>query len=91
MKATISITAEDADRYRVRVSDGTATEHVVTLTQADQERYAAEATPEKLLRRAFEFLLEREPKESILRKFALPEIERYFPDFAVWIRAESKE
>jgi hypothetical protein len=31
--------------------------------------------------RAFEFLLERESKESILGSFGLSVIGRYFPDF----------
>jgi len=30
---------------------------------------------------AFRFLLDREPKESILREFDLPVISRYFPEF----------
>ena len=30
---------------------------------------------------AFEFLLENEPKESILGRFELPLIGRYFPNF----------
>jgi len=34
-----------------------------------------------LLRLSFEFLLDREPKESILRRFELPVIARYFPEY----------
>ena len=37
--------------------------------------------PEKLIKKSFEFLLEREPKESILRKFNLREINGYFPEY----------
>ena len=37
--------------------------------------------PVDLVRRSFAFLLEREPKESILRSFDLPVIGRYFPDY----------
>ena len=33
------------------------------------------------MRCAFEFLLEREPKEFILSRFDLPVIGRYFPEF----------
>ena len=33
------------------------------------------------MRKSFEFLLEREPKESILRQFDLPLIGRYFPEY----------
>ncbi len=60
--------------------DGSA--HIVTvpkeywkkLTQGQEE-------PESLVRRSFEFLLAREPKESILREFELPVIQRYFPEY----------
>jgi hypothetical protein len=82
VNTTITITAEAANRYRVRVTDAaTATEHLVILTPDESRRYAPESTPEDLLLRSFEFLLERESKESILPKFALSDIERYFPDF----------
>ena len=36
---------------------------------------------EELVRRSFEFLLEREPKESILSRFDLTVISRYFPEY----------
>jgi hypothetical protein len=39
------------------------------------------ASPEDLVRRSFAFLLRREPKESILRRFDLPLIGRYFPEW----------
>lgn len=82
MKTTIAITVEAADRYRVRLSDAaTSTQHLVVLTPDENRRYAPESKPEDLLARSFEFLLERESKESILPRFALSDIERYFPDF----------
>ena len=40
-----------------------------------------EAAVEDLVRRSFEFLLEREPPSSILPRFDLSVIERYFPDY----------
>ena len=49
-------------------------------------RFAPGHTVERLLRASFEFLLEREPKESILRRFDLPAIERYFPEYPRAIR-----
>ena len=78
-----SITKLSDSKYRVTVEqDGSKTTHEVTVTAADVERYAPGATPEALLAASFEFLLEREPKESILRRFELPVIERYFPEYA---------
>ena len=38
-------------------------------------------SPAATVRRAFEFLLEREPPSSILRRFALEDIGSYFPEF----------
>jgi hypothetical protein len=37
--------------------------------------------PERVLDAAFRFLLDREPKESILRRFDVEIIGRYFPEF----------
>ena len=42
-------------------------------------------SPAELIKRSFEFLLEREPKESILKHFDLPTIYKYFPEFEVEI------
>jgi len=73
-------------RVRIDVDGRPLTEHTVTVTEADKERLAPQSTVEDLVTRSFEFLLEREPPTSILRTFALPEIERYFPDFPRTIR-----
>ncbi len=37
--------------------------------------------PEEFIRACFDFLLEREPKESILRSFDVSQIATYFPEF----------
>ena len=61
---------------------GSETRHSVTLTRADFQRLTSgAATPDGLVRRSFEFLLEREPRESILKSFSLPDIGRYFPEY----------
>jgi hypothetical protein len=69
--------------YCVRVIEGASeSTHRVTVKPADFERLAAgKAAPEELVRRSFEFLLERESKESILTSFDLPLIARYFPEY----------
>ena len=38
-------------------------------------------TPEHRIKAAFQFLVDREPKESILQRFDLAVISRYFPEF----------
>src|SRR5689334_17531903 len=77
------VTAADGWLCQVTVGDGgSETRHSVTLTRTDFQRLTTSGgTPQALVKRSFEFLLVREPKESILRAFALPEIGRYFPDF----------
>ena len=78
------VTATDGWLCQVTVADhGSESRHSVTFTRADFQRLASSGgTPESLVRRSFEFLLQREPKESILKSFALPDIGRYFPEFA---------
>jgi hypothetical protein len=61
---------------------GDATRHIVSVDRADLERLApGVASPDDLVQRSFEFLLTREPMESILREFKLPVIGRYFPEY----------
>ena len=80
--AQISIAQHDGSRYLVTVTEGgRSTTHEVTVWPSDVARYAPGATPEALLRASFEFLLAREPKESILRRFDLAIIEQYFPEY----------
>jgi hypothetical protein len=59
----------------------TVTDHVVEATRSDLVRLAPSSSVEDLVKRSFEFLLEREPPESILRRFGLSDIERYFPEY----------
>lgn len=65
--------------------DAAATTHEVEVTDEDASRLAPDAEVQQLVEASFDFLLEREPRESILRRFALPEIERYFPEYATEI------
>jgi hypothetical protein len=63
---------------------GERTEHSVTVSADDLQRWGngtAKADVEDLVRRSFDFLLEREPPSSILRTFDLSVIERYFPEY----------
>lgn len=82
-KPQISVESSGGAVYRVIVTQGRSeTRHEVTVTAQDVARYAPGSTPERLLEASFEFLLEREPASSILPRFALPVIERYFPEYA---------
>ena len=85
--ATISVVSIGESRYRVTVDEGgTRTEHDVTASDVDVARYGAGAPSARVIEASFEFLLAREPKESILRRFDLAVIERYFPDYPQKIR-----
>jgi hypothetical protein len=54
----------------------------VTLRAEQHKKLSGgKASPEDLIKLSFEFLLEREPKESILSRFELPVIARYFPEY----------
>ena len=76
--------ATDADGYRciVDVSDGTGTSHhLVRVSGKDYDRWGRGRSAQQLVVDSFVFLLEREPKESILKAFDLSVIKRYFPDY----------
>jgi len=75
--------SDDPYEFNVTVRErGTETRHRVTMADATYSQLAGErATPERVIEAAFEFLLEREPKESILSSFDVTVISRYFPSF----------
>lgn len=74
----------------VIVGDDTrATKHAVTVSQDVLARLApGQYDPERLVVASFEYLLAREPRESILPSFDLPVIERYFPGYEAEIRRQ---
>ena len=49
--------------------DPAATEHTVEVDRMTLDDLAPGATPEELVRESFAYLLEREPRESIMRAF----------------------
>ena len=83
MTATLRVEKLKEGQFRVTVSDARShSSHVVTVTKDYYEKLTAEkVSPEELVRVSFEFLLQREPKESILRAFDLTVIREYFPEY----------
>ena len=73
----------DPMAFDVTVREGGGeSRHRVTMTKETHRRLGGgEATPERCLDAAFRFLLDREPKESILGRFDVTVISRYFPEF----------
>jgi hypothetical protein len=83
MNAKVEIEQIAPEEFNVRVVEGTTeTRHVVTMKTSEYERITGKkVTPVELVRRAFEFLLQRERKEQILAKFDLTIIGIYFAEF----------
>jgi hypothetical protein len=81
MGQQISVSRLDDTTYEVAVSGGTPTTHVVTVQPDYARKVGGASAPEELLRASFEFLLVREPNTSILRRFDLPVIGHYFPEY----------
>jgi hypothetical protein len=70
--------------FTVTVKEGSSeTVHQVTLSQATYQKLAGggKVSAADCVHAAFEFLLAREAKESILKQFDIAVISHYFPTF----------
>jgi hypothetical protein len=86
MAANIEVTrkqAADPLQFEVVVKEGRSeSRHLVTMSVAQCERLTKGGrAPEACIEAAFRFLLDREAKESILARFDVSVISRYFPEF----------
>lgn len=78
----IEVAKKDSKTFEVTVRSKTTTTHTVTLKQDYyRELTGGKVSPETLIEKSFEFLLERESNTSILSRFDLPVIGRYFPEY----------
>ena len=86
--ADIRIVEIDSSTYQVTVVAQTTSVHTVTV-QADyaQQLVSGGISHAELIKKSFDFLLQREPNTSILRSFDLSVISRYFPEFEREIKA----
>lgn len=75
--------SEDSTVFSVGVTESdSSSKHRVTLADADYEKLVPKGVErEDLVEESFRFLLEREPKESILSSFDLTVIGNYFPEY----------
>lgn len=75
--------SDDPLSFEVVVREGSGeTTHRVTLSKDLCTRLTGNRfTPEQCIEGSFRFLLDREPKESILRSFDVAVIPRYFPEY----------
>lgn len=78
----ITVNPIDSTTFEVVVETGTTTTHRVSLKPSYYEKLTDKrVTPEVLVEKSFEFLLDRESNTSILRSFDLPVIGQYFPEY----------
>ncbi|MFQ6022284.1 MAG: hypothetical protein ACE5NW_06145 [Acidiferrobacterales bacterium] len=83
----INVETIDSRTFKVVVKAARTTTHTVTVSpDYYQKLTGGRASAEALVRKSFEFLLEREPNTSILGSFDLPVIGRYFPEYESTIK-----
>ena len=85
MEISVStVPSKDGWTFGVQIAETNGqTRHTVTLSQEDFQRLTngKDTTPEVLVKRSFEFLLERGAKQHIQRQFELATISRLFPEY----------
>lgn len=84
----IDVQTIDDNTFEVTVEEGGGTtKHTVTVDDEYYEKLTGgQISKEELVKRSFEFLLEREPRESIFSQFTLQTITSYFPSYESEIR-----
>ena len=76
------ITELSKDKFEITVNADQITKHVVSVTdQMLLKLTNNKISKEELLNFSFNFLLEREPNTSILSKFDIIVISKYFPEY----------
>ena len=84
----ITVNKINETTFKVSVEESTTTSHTVTVTTSYYKKLTnGKVSTEALVKKSFEFLLEREPNTSILRSFELSVISRYFPEYEETIKA----
>jgi hypothetical protein len=78
-------------RYHVEVTEsdgsGSQTRHKVTMDKQYYEKISNGIVgPEDFVKKSFQFLLERENKDAILREFDIKHIREYFPEYEYEIK-----
>ncbi len=76
------VEAHQGWRYTIRLTQGQQVRrYEVTLSWVEHDLWShGRVPPEKVVRAAMKFLLEREPAQAIMNKFDCAVIRRYFPE-----------
>ncbi len=88
----VLVTPQSEGSFRVEVKGprGSTTHTVEVPAGMADELGWGDAAEAELVRESFAFLLEREPPTSILSRFSLDAIGRYFPEYPTEIRGRHK-
>jgi hypothetical protein len=83
----IKVDKQDENTFQVTVDEnGSRSTHTVTVEDKYYKKLTGGIIPkEELIKKSFEFLLERESKESIMSKFDLTVISKFFPEYESFI------
>lgn len=79
--ARIDVRPLTDDTFEVNIDEGTVSTHLVTATDKHVELLCGDCDPARLVEASIRFLLDREPKESIMSQFDLDVIAGYFPEY----------
>jgi hypothetical protein len=78
----VSIASDDPLEFDVILREGNSeSRYAVTMKRRALKDLAPNSSAEACVEAAFRFLLDREPKESILKRFDIAVIAHYFPEF----------
>ena len=86
---TVLVARQADGAFAVKVRGArTETSHVVSVPDGFAHTLGVAGVPgEELVRASFIFLLDREPASSILTRFSLDVIARYFPEYTSELRS----
>lgn len=69
--------------FQVQVDDmNSSSRHIVNMSYDFYSNLNTKMDPKEIIKWSFEFLLQKEPKESILSEFDVTVISKYFPEYS---------
>lgn len=84
--AQIDVRPLDAEHFEVTIDENDSSSmHIVTATEKQVGLLCDDCHAEKVVEASIRFLLDREPKESIMNQFDLDVIARFFPEYGTKI------
>ena len=79
----IDINKIDKDIYKVKINKENITQHTIKISDEAYKKYSKnDITKEQLVKKTFLFLLSKESNTSILKVFAIEDVEKFFPEFS---------